>query len=202
MEFLSIGLIAQTLTSVSGALYLKQTIYKEVKPIRISWFIWAIIGCMFAIVAYNDPKTSIEVFAFSIVLAVFPTLIAILSIWKGITKSITKYELIALVFAIFAITLWWMNSDNSGIISTLILIVADACALIPTLIFVYSTPKEDKPIAWICFASGSIITLMSLSEYNIENIALPTYMAIGSLMVAFPLIKYRVKNKINFKEWY
>lgn len=202
MEILNIGIIAQIFTSVSGALYLKQTIFKEVQPKRISWFIWSVIGIMFAIVAYNDIKTTLQVFLFSLVLAVFPTLIAIVSIWRGISEKITKYETIAGLLAISAIVFWWMNFGNSGIIPILLLIIADACALAPTLFFVYKFPKDDKPIAWICFSIGSILTIISLKVFDMENMSLPIYMAIASILVALPLVKYRLIKNIPLKQWF
>ncbi|NVP17863.1 hypothetical protein HUU51_04055 [Candidatus Gracilibacteria bacterium] len=202
MEITNFGIYAQLLTSVSGALYLKQTVFREVQPKRISWFIWSFIGIMFSIVAYNDPKTTLQVFLFSLVLAVFPTLIAIVSIWRGINEKITKYEAIAGLLAFSAILFWNIIPSNSGVLPTLILILADACALIPTLVFVYSFPKEDKPIAWICFSIGSILTIISLSEFDMENLSLPLYMAIGSFLVSFPLLRYRLKQKIPLRQWF
>ena len=80
-------------------------------------------------------------------------------------------------------------------------IVADAFAAIPTIVSVWSHPDSDRPFAWLCFSVGYGLAILAITEQTIANYALPLYMSLGSLCIAFPLARYRQRKKAALAEW-
>ena len=145
----------------------------------------------------SDPVTIM----FARVLAINPTLIFIVSVWKGVSKPVDRWEVGAFLFSLVAILFWFLTKDNPGLTPTLLAIFADICALVPTLVFLKEFPAEDRPFAWACFTIGSILAIAGVEHFNIENLILPVYMGIGSLLVVIPLVKYRIKNNVPLRNW-
>ncbi|MDO8469806.1 MAG: hypothetical protein Q7S84_02160 [bacterium] len=80
-------------------------------------------------------------------------------------------------------------------------IVADSCAAIPTIMFVWRFPLEDRPFAWLLFSVGYGLAIFSITEHHVSNYILPIYMALGSFFVSLPLVLERVKQRVVWREW-
>ncbi|PHR57249.1 MAG: hypothetical protein COA44_05990 [Arcobacter sp.] len=130
-----------------------------------------------------------------------PTVVFILTLFKGESTRPDMLEKFSLVIGLSAILIWYVFKESSGVVPIIIAIFADFCALIPTLRFVFTSPNEEQPLAWILFFLGFLIALFAIEHHNIESTLLPAYMAIGSFFVMFPLVRYRIKMKIPIKNW-
>ena len=194
-----LGAIAQFILAISILPYTISIFRETVKPNRISWFIWSVIGFAFWLIT---PPTADEVTKMmTVIFMVNPTIIFILTIFKGESLKPDSLEKFSLIIGLSAIVIWYIFKDNSGILPISIAILADFCALIPTLRFVFRTPDEETPLAWIFFFLGSLIAVFAIENYSLESILLPIYMTLGSFFVVFPLIHYRIKMKIPVKNW-
>ena len=200
-KYFIIGILAQFFTSVAGDLYLLRTIQGHNKPNVITWTIWALLGCTFAIITIANQKADFITKIFSVILAVFPTLIAIVALKKGTIEAVGYPDKVAGFLAIVAIIIWFITKNDVGLMPLIITIIADIFAMIPTLRFVFKSPADDRPGAWIAFSFGSMITILSLEKWNPESYLLPLYMAIASLTVAYPLVIYRIHKKIPWRDW-
>jgi len=170
-----------------------------VKPNRISWFIWSVIGFAFWLIT---PETADEVTKMlTIIFMINPTVIFILTLFKGENTRPDNMEKLSLVIGLSAILVWYVFKDETGTLPIMIAILADFCALIPTLRFVFSAPDEETPLAWILFFLGFLIAIFAIEDYSLESILLPVYMTIGSFLVVFPLVRYRIKMKIPVRNW-
>lgn len=198
---ISLGIVAQCFTSIAGITYLVRTIQGINKPNVVSWLIWAGIGWAFLLVTVTGSNTDISVKIFSVTLAVSPTLVVLVALKKGYIEALGNWDRMAGLIAIVAIGIWFLMKDDPGIIPIVMLIMADMCGIVPTLIFVCKTPTDDRPMAWIAFSFGSLLTLLSIEKWNPESYILPIWMMVGSLAVAYPLVVYRVRNKIRWREW-
>ncbi|MDA7817478.1 hypothetical protein N9A28_04760 [Sulfurimonas sp.] len=169
------------------------------KPNRISWFIWSIIGFAFWLIT---PPTADEVTKMmTVIFMVNPTIVFILTIFKGESIRPDNLEKFSLVIGLSSILVWYILKDSSGVLPISIAILADFCALIPTVRFVFSSPDEETPLAWILFFMGSLIAVFAIENNNIESMLLPVYMTFGSLLIVFPLVQYRVRMNIPIKKW-
>lgn len=194
-----LGAIAQFILALSIVPYIISIFRQTVKPNRISWFIWSIIGFAFWLIT---PPTADEVTKMmTVIFMVNPSIIFILTLFKGESIRPDNLEKFSLVVGIFSIVVWYFFRDSSGLLPISIAIFADFCALIPTLRFVFKSPEEETPLAWIFFFLGSLIAVLAIKDHNIESLLLPIYMTIGTFFIVFPLVQYRIKMKIPIKDW-
>lgn len=199
LESYYLGLLAQFILAVSIVPYTISIFRGTVKPNRISWFIWSVIGFAFWLIT---PDTADEVTRMlTVIFWVNPTLIFILTLFKGEYFKPDRLETFSLMIGLGAIAVWLIFKNSSGVLPTLIAIAADFCALLPTLRFVIKAPQEEAPMAWICFFLGSFIAIFGIEHYTLESLLLPVYMTIGSSFVVFPLIRYRIRMKIPIRHW-
>lgn len=194
-----LGSLAQFILALSVLPYIISIFRETVKPNRVSWFIWSIIGFAFWLIT---PDTADKVTKMlTIIFMVNPTIVFVLTLFKGENIKPDNLEKFSLVMGLSAIIIWYILKDNSGILPISIAIFADFCALIPTLRFVFKSPHEETPLAWIFFFLGSLIAVLAIEDHNPESLLLPAYMVIGSFLVVFPLVQYRIKMKIPLKNW-
>jgi len=199
LEAHTLGLIAQFILAISILPYAISIFRGTVKPNRISWFIWSIIGFAFWLIT---PKTADEVTKMlTIIFMINPSLIFILTLFKGENSKPDSLEKFSLLVGLTSIIIWYFFKDNSGILPISIAIAADFCALIPTLRFVFKSPEQETPLAWILFFLGSLIAVFAIEVNNLESLLLPVYMTFGTFFIVFPLLRYRIKMKIPLKEW-
>ncbi len=199
IEAHSIGLVAQFILAISILPYSISIFRGSVKPNKISWFIWSVIGFSFWLIT---PKTADEVTKMlTLIFMINPTIIFLLSLFKGNITPPDSLEKFSLVVGLTSIAVWYVLKDASGILPISIAIAADFCALIPTLRFVFKSPEEEKPLAWIFFFLGSLIAVFAIDKHTLESLLLPIYMTIGSFFIMYPLIRYRIKEGIAIKEW-
>ncbi|MHB8098276.1 MAG: hypothetical protein ACYDD5_01625 [Sulfuricurvum sp.] len=193
------GLLAQFILAASIVPYTISIFRGTVKPNRISWFIWSVIGFAFWLIT---PDTADQVTRMlTVIFWINPTLIFILTLFKGEYFKPDILEKFSLLVGLFAIVVWLIFRDSSGVLPTVIAIAADFCALLPTLRFVIRAPEEEAPLAWIFFFLGSFIAVFGIEHYTLESLLLPVYMTIGTSFVVFPLIRYRIRMRIPIRHW-
>ncbi len=194
-----LGLLAQFILAVSILPYTISIFRGTVKPNRISWFIWSVIGFAFWIIT---PQTADEVTKMlTVIFMVNPSLIFILTLFKGENQKPDGLEIFSLLVGLSAIVVWYLFRNSSGLFPISMAIAADFFALLPTLRFVYMAPDEEAPLAWLCFFFGSFIALFGIEKYTLESLILPIYMTLGASLVVFPLVWYRIREKIPVKNW-
>lgn len=194
-----LGALTQFILAISILPYIISIFRGTVKPNRISWFIWSVIGFAFWLIT---PPTADEVTKMlTLIFMINPTVVFILTLFKGENTKPDNLEKFSLTIGLSAILIWYVFKESSGAFPIIVAILADFCALIPTLRFVFSSPSEEKPLAWILFSLGFLIALFAIENHSIESTLLPAYMAIGSFFVVFPLVRYRIKMKIPIKNW-
>ena len=199
IEAYILGAIAQFILAISVLPYIISIFRGSVKPNRISWFIWSIIGFAFWLIT---PSTADEVTKMlTVIFMVNPTIVFILTLFKGENVKPDNLEKFSLIIGLSSIAVWYLFKDSTGIFPITIAIIADFCALIPTLRFVLKAPEEETPLAWIFFFLGSLIAVIAIQDHSLESMLLPVYMTIGSFLIVFPLVLYRIKMKIPVKNW-
>lgn len=193
------GLAAQSILAASILPYAISIFRGTVKPNRISWFIWSVIGFAFWLIT---PESADQVTKMlTVIFWINPTLIFLFTLLKGENVKPDPLEKFSLLVGLSAIAIWLILRENSGVLPTIIAIIADFCALLPTLRFVMSAPDEERPLAWIFFFLGSFIALFGIEHYTLESMLLPVYMSIGAFSVVFPLIRYRIRMRIPIRHW-
>ena len=200
-QYLSFIVLAQGLAAVSGIAYLNGVIRKKITPNLASWIIWSVIGTALYFTTQASLEASESTKRFALVLAIIPSTIALVSLWFGRFQKITIYDLVALILATLALIWWWKTKNEPTVLPIALAILADISALIPTVMGVRRYPESDKPFPWLCFSFGSILALFGADNLNFATLALPIYMAIAPLFVAYPLVQSCLKRGVDMKHW-
>lgn len=202
MSAKTMGFISGALVFLSAIPYFIRTSQGKIKPNLTSWSLWTLIGLVL-LLTYKSSGAEANVWP-----AVFgftnPLLITVMILRRhGRWKKPDRVEIACLVIGLLSLGLWSVVRENKGLAqyALYLAIVADACAAVPTLVSVWSQPDSDRPFAWLCFAGGYGLTLLAITEHTIANYALPLYMSLGSLCIAFPLARYRRQKKAAPAEW-
>lgn len=220
-----IGKISGGLVVISAIPYAIRTYQKKVTPNIVSWSLWSVIGL--ALLLTYDSSGANEsiwpaIFGFTdpliiTILAIkagdyhfsFPTRIdqeTLRASWMAARetwKRLDRTEQACIIFGTAALVMWLFMRESKYLsqYALYVAIVADACAAIPTIVFLWNNPLEDRPFAWGLFSIGYGLAIFAVTEPIPSNYILPIYMWFGSLCITLPMMVYRVRNKIPVSEW-
>ena len=182
--------------------YAIRTYERKIQPVPTTWSLWSLIG-LAVLLTYRSSGAEANawpaVFGF-----VNPILITILSVWRqGEWKKPTLAERFCFLFGLASLAMWiFMRRDaNLAPFALYVAIAADICAAIPTIIFVWRQPDRDRPFSWVVFAMGYFLAIFAIPQDTVANWILPLYMTVVSLVVAFPLALYRLRQRMPLKHW-
>lgn len=197
-----IGLISGVLVAASVIPYALRTYQKKIKPNITSWFLWSIIGFSL-LLTYKSSGAKANVWP-----AVFgfmnPLIITLLAIkQRADWTKLNFIEKVCLAVGLVSLGMWFVMRKDKGLVqfALYVAIAADTCAAIPTVVFVWRKPLDDRPFAWGLFSFAYGLSIFAISEHTLANYALPLYMFFGSFCVTLPLSLYRIKTKKLFSEW-
>ena len=131
------------------------------------------------------------------------TVILIITLFRSKEKSLNHFDIACLVFGSFSLVVWYFTKDTKEMAQYALYtaLFADFLGMLPSIKFLSKHPKKDRPFMWIIFGFGYFLTFFAITDHTFANWALPVFMVIIPAFVWVPLVKYRIKNKIPFKEW-
>lgn len=199
-----VGKLAGALVIASCLPYSIRTWQRKNDPKLVSWLLWTFIA--FALMlTYNSSGAEDNLWP-----AVFgfmsPLVITILILVRQ-SRKLTKpdwLETSCLVLGILSLAIWWHVRQDKELAqyALYLAIIADLCAGIPTIRFVWTEPSGDRPLAWCLFALGYGLAIFAIPDHTIANYVLPLYMLAGASSIAFPLVRYRWKRRDPLSEWW
>lgn len=198
-----IGLISGFLVVASVIPYAMRTHQGKIDPNLTSWSIWALLG-LAILLTYKSSGAAANIWP-----AVFgflnPVLIMFLLIRRGVSwTEAGVIDKICLFMGVCSIALWVvLHKEDSGLTqyALYVAMVADVCAGIPTLCFVWRNPDKDRPFAWTLFAVGYGVSCFAVTEHTVANYILSLYMFGAGMAIALPLIFHRIRNKCPIRDW-
>lgn len=180
------------LISVTGAVpYLAGVVRGRVRPQRMSWFIWTIIlvlGLWSYRASGSDDSTWYIVGELATTGAIF-----LFSLWRG-SGGWSRLDLGCLVVAVVGIGLWQMLDESAwGVFGAL---MADAVAVIPTLVKSLQDPESESASAFLCSALGACFGVLAVGSWNLLILLYPTYLFLANFVVALVIVvgQYRVRR--------
>lgn len=180
--------IASLVLSVgAGIPYIIEIVQGKVKPERVSWLIWTMLGLTYFVSAVISDGAVI----FTSGELVGPAIILLLSLKFGVggRSRMDKYSLAA---AIIAFVLLIISEDV--IISLLLALFIDAIAAVLTIRKLIIDPASESRLAWAITAVAGSLAVISLDKYSLENILFPAYVALVSLIIAIMSNPNKEKN--------
>jgi len=198
----TIGLISGLSVMVSAIPYSIRTYQVKIHPNLTSWSLWTVIA-LALLLTYKSSGAEANVWP-AVSGFVSPLIITALVLWRhsGWTKP-NWLEIVCLAFGLLSLGLWLEVRESKGLAqyALYLAIIADACAAIPTIVFVWTHPDSDRPFAWTFYAFGYGLAIFAITEHTFANYALPLYMFFGAFSIVLPLVLYRWRHKVPLSEW-
>jgi len=197
------GGLSAAIIALSAIPYGLRAWQRKTEPNVISWVLWTGIGlAMF--LTYYGAGANIESMAPLVFGFVNPLIIAAIA-WIRIRERepLSAFEWAAVVFGTAAIIGWYrlQGTPEHVAYALLLAIVADACAAVPTLLFVWKHPMKDRPGAWMMFAAAQLIMLLSIADWTWSSYLLPIYLFLGAAFISLPMIFVRLRSKTPLRDW-
>ena len=183
--------IVATLMAIAGNVpYLIDVVRGTVRPHPYTWFVWSIVSCVtfFGGLVKGAGWGALPTGAAE----VFTIIIFLFSLKYGF-KYIEKRDTYFLVIALLGLIPWALTSDPT--ISVIIVVTIDVIAFIPTLRKTSRHPHSETPTLYSMNVTRHMLTLLSLSSYNIATTLHSIAMIFTNSYMTYLIVK-KPKEKI------
>lgn len=185
--------LAVALNLYGGLSYLISTLKGEVKPNKVTWFIWALAPLIAFGAAVSEGVGLSSLISLSVGLS--PLLIFFASFLnKKAEWKLTTFDITCGILSLLGLVLWGIT--RAGNLAILFAILADGLAAVPTLVKSFYYPETENYKAFFFAAIAAIITLFTLKNWDFAHYAFPVY--IFSICFIFVLlIKFQLGKKVT-----
>jgi hypothetical protein len=186
-----LGILSGVLAVASAIPYIYSSIKGSVRPSVVSQSLWLVLQIFqIYLISSNGFTWSLAVLIGTTVNVAMFLMLGLLG--KGYTDiSIYDIVCIAVFFVSLAIWLTLGNATTALIMS----LVAEFSALIPTLRKTYLIPESESRVAWAILFAGSVLSIISSTNFSTLDIILPVYYLLQCSLVI--LFTYNVKRFTN-----
>lgn len=189
-EFFAI--LAALLVLVGHAPYLRDLLRKKIAPHAYTWFVWSIVsgitlaGQLVSGAGWGALPTAVA--------EAFTILILLFSLRFGF-KHVTRTDTVFLIIALLGLIPWALTKDPT--LSVIIAVSIDLVAFIPTLRKAYQQPKTETPILYGTNVIRHVLSLLSLSSYNVATVLHSVAMlaANGAMTLILLTARFRESKK-------
>ncbi|PID32765.1 hypothetical protein CR956_00745 [Candidatus Saccharibacteria bacterium] len=184
------GYVSFVLMISSGVPYLLELFRGKVKPERVSWFVWLLLGVVYLWSAIIEGGAVL----FTASALIGPVLIFLLSFKYGVGGK-NSVDMVMLVLALGAIGLMITTDDSFW--SIVMALVADAIAGVLTIVKLHKDPSSESRLAWTLSATSSLFAIISLQTFTFESLAFPVYLLIFATYLAIFAKPLKVKEPLE-----
>lgn len=190
-NWIYVGAIISLIGSIT---YAWNTVKGRTKPNRVTWFLWA-LAPLIAFAAMLGEGVSITYGLMTFMVGFGPLIIFVASfVNKNSVWKITQFDIICGALSILGILAWAVTrTGNTAIFFSLL---ADALALLPTLIKSWKQPETENYVVFMNAGISAGITLLALKVYDFQHLAFPIYIFV-SCIVLFIIIKFKVGKNFH-----
>lgn len=176
---MTFGGAAFILSLIGVVPYLYGIIHGNVRPARMSWFIWSVIlalglwsyvtggGTDSAWLIIGDLTITAVVFAFAL--------------WRG-SGGWERLDIACLTVAVAGLLLWQIVGDAwLGVAGALL---ADAVAMVPTVVKSLRDPYSESASTFIFSAAASACGILAVGGWNLLLLSYPVYLCAANCLAA------------------
>ncbi|HEX5797045.1 MAG TPA: hypothetical protein VFX86_01495 [Candidatus Saccharimonadales bacterium] len=187
--------ILAVIVNFAGSLnYLVNTLKGDTKPNRVTWFLWALFP-MIAFSAMLDKDVGTTPLVLTFMSGFMPLMIFSGSfINRNAFWKITRFDWTCGILSFAGLILWFITRE--GNIAIALSILADALALLPTLVKSYKFPKTESWAAFGGAAAAAFITMLTIKVWTFAAVAFPLYIFIVCVILSV-LIKFKIGPKLT-----
>ncbi|MBT4376728.1 hypothetical protein HOD29_05115 [archaeon] len=173
---------------------------KRITPNLASWFVFIAISAAICLSYWSSGAKDNLYPALAMLIA--DLIVIMIAFIKKNKAKMGKLDWVCISIGVASIALWYFTR-NSGIVflALFLAMFADLVGIIPTAKNAMKKPKSDRPFMWFMFGLGYCLSLFSITEHTFVNYSLPVFMTLIPIPIWLPLVNYRIKNNIPFKEW-
>lgn len=172
--------------------YLISTLKGETKPNKVSWFLWSLAPFIAFLAQIQQGVGLVSLMTLVIALNTFLIFVASFLNKKAQWK-ITTFDLICGALSLFGLALWGIT--RAGNLAILFAILADGLAAIPTVVKSYYAPETENYQAYFFGGLASVITLLTIKNWNFANAAFSIYIFFLCLLVVL-FVKFKLGKKL------
>lgn len=184
---LTVGFIALVFNLIGYVPYIRDIFRKKVRPHRITWGIWTILTTIAAFNQVSNGGGYSSLFFVSTVILVAS--VFVLSFRYGMGGA-SKIDRLCLVLSILLL-LYWLTVQETYL-STVLAVIIDGIAAIPTAIKTYHQPKTESYPQWILAGVAGFLTMLALPRFDWILIIYPLYVvAMNGAIVGIKYLKER-----------
>lgn len=154
---ITFGIIGGLMHIVAYMIYNWQMLRGVSKPNAATWILWTILSsfnCVSYIIMTDDWIKGI----LPIASTTFCAVVFVISVFKGKLSKLKKWDSIALITGVFAMTVWLIF--HSAIYANMILQFCILISFTPTIRGVWQNPKMEKCLPWFIWSSAYIINMI------------------------------------------
>lgn len=169
--------------------YIRETLYGQTKPNRVSWVIWAIapLVAAFAALASGAGWAALPVFAVGL-----GPLVVLLATFKN-KRSYWKLgalDYVCGVLSILALVLWAATKDPLAAI--MLAIASDTLACVPTVVKAWSHPETESGVPYLAGLFNSFTSFAAINSWNFASYGFPVYLALANSALIFSVYRRKI----------
>jgi len=162
--------------SVIGLIpYIRDTYRGDTSPHRVTWFLWGFIPLVTFVVQLHLHVGLVSLTTFVFGLLPFGVLIASAKSHAG-AWAITRFDWFCCAISLAGTAVYVVT--QRGVLSIVLLLIADVFAGIPTVRKSWTDPTSETWSAFAFSVASTAITLSTVTEWSFAAIAFPLYIVI------------------------
>ena len=181
------GVVAFVISVGAGIPYTIGILQHKVRPERVAWLIWMLLGIVYFIAAIRDHGAVL----YTVGELIGPGVAFLLAIKYGVGGK-SKFDVVALALALVAISLLFGTTNT--IVSLLLAIFADGIGAVLTIRKLHIDPTSEPRMAWVLIALSAVFALLSLNVVTIETLLFPCYVLVFGTYVSIVARPSKVHN--------
>jgi hypothetical protein len=181
-------ILAAVINLIGSTNYVINTIKGKTQPNRVTWFLWA-LAPLIAFGAMIDKGVGLSALmtfmvGFGPLMVFIASFVNKKSVWK-----ITRFDLTCGALSLGGLGLWLLTKE--GDVAIFFSIIADALALLPTLVKSWKAPETESSLIFLNGSISAVITLLTLNTFTFAYYGFPLYILAACLLL-FVVIKFQV----------
>lgn len=174
--------------------YIKETIWGNTKPNRVTWLMWAIAPLIATAAALVEGVgwAVLPVFmaGFGPALVFFASFINPNAYWK-----LERFDYLCGLCSVLALILWFVT--NEPIIAIIFAIASDGFAAIPTLIKAWHFPETETVHPYSTTLLSVILGGFAIEVWEFSSYGFSLYLAIVNILLIFAIYHRKIWPNIN-----
>lgn len=184
-EFFAVS--ALVLSLAANVPYAIDILRGKVKPERISWLLWTLLGLTYYFSAVFAEGATF--FTFGELIG--PGIILLLSLKFGVGGK-SRFDLISLAVALVAFGLLFVV--DGVLLGLALALIVDGIGAMLTIRKLLIDPTSETKLFWGIGAVAGILALISLDKYDVETVLFPLYVVGLSTFIFFKAGKGKKKS--------